>query len=66
MTQPAGTPTPARQTPEQVAAEQAALSPNMQTDPEKPEAHYFLASDGKTKINAFGEEKGSTEDKKRW
>jgi hypothetical protein len=61
MTQPAP-----RQTPEQVAAEKAALGPNAKTEPEKPEEHYYVAADGKTHINAFGEVKGSPEDKKRW
>lgn len=42
------------------------LGPNMTTDPEDPRNHYFLASDGETKVNAFGEVKGSPEDKKRW
>lgn len=57
---------PARQTVEQVVKERAALGPNATTDPAKPEDHYYLASDGETKINAWGEEKGSPEDKKRW
>ena len=39
--------------------------PNASTDPQDPAEHYFLASDGKTKINAYGEEKGSAEDKRR-
>lgn len=39
--------------------------PNVTTEPEDPKAHYFIASDGETKINAWGEEKGSPEDKKR-
>lgn len=39
---------------------------NATTEPESPKDHYFLASDGKTHINAWGEEKGSPEDKKRW
>lgn len=43
-----------------------APGPNMSTDPEDPAAHYFLASDGETKINAWGEVKGSPEDKKRF
>jgi hypothetical protein len=38
---------------------------NASTDPEKPAEHYFLAADGKTKVNAYGEEKGSAEDKRR-
>jgi hypothetical protein len=40
--------------------------PNASTEPEDPEGHYFLAPDGETKINAWGEKKGSPEDKKRW
>jgi hypothetical protein len=39
--------------------------PNASTDPENPAEHFYLASDGKTKINAYGEEKGSAEDKRR-
>jgi hypothetical protein len=39
--------------------------PNATTEVEKPAEHFFLASDGKTKLNAFGEEKGSDEDKRR-
>ena len=39
--------------------------PNATTDPEDPGEHYFLAADGKTKVNAYGEEKGSAEDKRR-
>lgn len=35
------------------------------TDVDDPAEHYFLAEDGKTKINAWGEEKGSKEDKLR-
>lgn len=42
------------------------LGPNATTNPPKSSAHYYLAEDGKTKINAFGEEKGSPEDKKRF
>ena len=38
---------------------------NAKTEPENPAEHFFLAADGKTKINAFGEEKGSKEDKQR-
>jgi len=40
-------------------------NPNLKTEPDKPKEHYYLAQDGKTKINAWGEEKGSAEDKKR-
>lgn len=43
-----------------------APGPNATTDPEDPKAHYYLASDGKTKINAWGEVKGSPEDEKRF
>jgi hypothetical protein len=39
--------------------------PNATTNPENPAEHYFLAADGKTKVNAYGEEKGSPEDKRR-
>ena len=35
------------------------------TEPDKPKDHYFLSTDGR-KVNAWGEEKGSAEDKKRW
>jgi hypothetical protein len=42
------------------------LGPNMTTEPAKPAQHYYLATDGKTHINAWGEEKGSPEDKKRF
>lgn len=38
--------------------------PNANTEPEDPAAHYFLSTNGKP-INAFGEEKGSKEDKQR-
>jgi hypothetical protein len=38
---------------------------NATTTPDKPAEHYFLAADGKTQINAFGEEKGSDADKRR-
>lgn len=41
------------------------IGPNAQTEPENPADHYFLATDGKTRINAFGEEKGSKEDRQR-
>jgi hypothetical protein len=43
-----------------------APGPNATTEIKDPETHYFLASDGKTKVNAFGEVKGSPEDKIRW
>jgi hypothetical protein len=39
--------------------------PNVNTEPEDPAGHYFLATDGKTQINAFGEKKGSDEDRRR-
>jgi hypothetical protein len=39
--------------------------PNASTDPEDPAEHYFIAADGETRINAFGEKKGSAEDKRR-
>jgi len=42
------------------------LGPNTVTEPQKPDKHYYIAADGKTKVNAWGEEKGSAEDKKRW
>lgn len=42
-----------------------ANGPGMATNPEKPDEHHFLSTDGR-KINAFGEEKGSPEDKKRF
>lgn len=58
-------PQPARQTSDQLAKEKAELGANMATDPEDPKEHYFLASDKKTKVNAWGEEKGSDADKKR-
>lgn len=38
---------------------------NASTDTHDPKDHYFLAADGETKLNAFGEEKGSAEDKRR-
>lgn len=43
--------------------------PNMATDPDDPEKHYYRIPDGEgrfRRINAWGEEKGSPEDKKRW
>lgn len=46
-------------------APEGPTGPNASTDPEDPAEHYFLAADGKTKVNAFGEEKGSPEDKRR-
>lgn len=45
------------------------LGPNATTDPAKPEAHYYQVADGEggfRKVNGWGEEKGSPEDKKRW
>lgn len=39
--------------------------PNATTEPKDPAAHYVLAADGKTKLNAYGEEKGSSEDRRR-
>lgn len=39
--------------------------PNATTDPEDPAKHYFLASDGETKVNAWGEEINSKEAKQR-
>lgn len=39
--------------------------PNASTDPEDPAEHFFVAADGETKINAYGEKKGSAEDKRR-
>ncbi len=46
-------------------APEGPTGPNASTEPEDPAEHYFLAADGKTKINAYGEEKGSPEDKRR-
>lgn len=46
-------------------APEGPTGPNASTDPEKPEDHYFLASDGETKINAWGEEINSKEAKQR-
>jgi hypothetical protein len=45
--------------------EEGETGPNATTEPESPAEHYFLATDGKTQINAFGEKKGSDEDKRR-
>lgn len=41
------------------------LGPNMTTDPPNPADHYFVNTNG-DHINAFGEVKGSPEDKKRF
>jgi hypothetical protein len=38
--------------------------PNANTQPENPAEHYYLSTNGK-QVNAFGEEKGSKEDKQR-
>lgn len=38
---------------------------NAKADVDNPAEHYVLAEDGETKINAWGEEKGSKEDKQR-
>jgi hypothetical protein len=37
---------------------------NASTDPKDPAEHFFLTSDGR-KVNAYGEEKGSKEDRQR-
>jgi hypothetical protein len=50
-------------------AADAELAQNGVTEPAKPKDHYFLVADGEggfRKVNAWGEEKGSAEDKKRW
>ncbi len=47
---------------------EAPNGPGMTTNPEDPKAHYFEIADGEggfRKVNAYGEEKGSPEDKKR-
>jgi hypothetical protein len=41
------------------------LGPNASTEPEDPAEHFYLASDGETKINAFGEPLDSKEAKQR-
>jgi hypothetical protein len=41
------------------------LGPNAVTEPAKPKDHYYVNTNG-DHINAFGEIKGSPEDKKRW
>jgi hypothetical protein len=46
-------------------APEGPTGPNATTDPEDPAAHYFLAADGETKVNAWGEEIGSKEAKQR-
>lgn len=43
--------------------------PNVKTDPEKPGEHYYEISNGdgtSRRVNAWGEEKGSAEDKRRF
>lgn len=66
--QPATQPAPAPQ--RQVIRERTVVEtndpppgPNATTDP--PEGQYFIASDGKTEVNAWGEKRGSDEDKRR-
>jgi hypothetical protein len=54
------------QTPAQIEAEKKALGPSATTDPTVRQ--YFDVSNGDgtfRQVNAWGEEKGSTEDKKR-
>lgn len=46
-------------------APEGPTGPNATTDPEDPAAHYFLAADGETKVNAWGEEINSKEAKQR-
>lgn len=46
-------------------APEGPAGPNASSNVENPAEHYVLASDGKTKLNAYGEEKGSAEDKRR-
>lgn len=41
------------------------LGPNARTEPDDPKKHYFETPDGR-KVNAWGEVKGSPEDKKRF
>lgn len=48
-----------------LVADEAPTGPNVSTEPEKPGDHFTLAADGKTKLNAWGEEKGSDDDKRR-
>lgn len=47
------------------ATAEGETGPNASANVENPSEHYVLAADGKTKINAYGEEKGSPEDKRR-
>jgi hypothetical protein len=59
----------ARQRRATVAATSTDVGPNAVTDPAKPKDHYFEVDNGDgtfRKVNAWGEEKGSPEDKKRW
>jgi hypothetical protein len=61
--------TPAAPTPDQIAKEKAALGPNATTEAADPKSYYFEIADGVggwRKVNAWGEEKGSAEDKKRF
>lgn len=64
--QPAPQPTVQRQVVERTVVREVTEpppGPNASTDP--PDDHHFLASDGETKINAWGEEIGSKEAKQR-
>lgn len=49
-----------------IAADAKNIGPNATTEPADPKEHYFVATDGTTHVNAWGEVKGSPEDKKRW
>lgn len=63
MTQPAQ---PGVMTAEQIEAEKKALGPDAKTD--RDTRQYFEVADGTggfRQVNAWGEEKGSAEDKKR-
>lgn len=76
MTDTAPTPAAAPVVTERVVTREVPADPPLDpqfgvTEPAKPKDHFFLvadpdASDGFRKVNAWGEEKGSPEDKKRW
>lgn len=66
MTQPAPPAQPGVMTAEQIAAEKKALGPEAITDRDTRQYFDLPNGDGTFRqVNAFGEEKGSPEDRKR-
>lgn len=65
---PAAAPTVQRQVVERTVVREVTEpppGPNASTEPENPEEHYFLASDGVTKIDSEGNPIDSKEAKQR-